>query len=198
MERIKEGVIRRGAWLLEQRRLTGFNPVSQPDKTLVSGESFHLLGRHYRLKVFGSSYDSVDILDDRLILNCIAPKDLEHKRALMINWYLRRATEILTERFRLHAYAFNHGSIAVAIKLLAKRWGEFHQSKNLVVLNVELVVAPVECIDYVIIHELCHADCLHHGPEFEALLTNRLPRWRDLKAALESHSNGLCGLVGQC
>lgn len=193
LDKIKEVVLKRGSWLLEQRRITGFNPIPQPQKSFISGESFYLLGRHYRLKVFEANYDSVDILDDRLILNCTFPEDTELKRSLLIKWYMKRASEILSERSRHLSSLFKQEAVELSVKLLTKRWGEFHPNKNLIVLNAELVVAPMECIDYVIIHELCHAICLNHGPEFYDLLTTRLPRWRDLKNELESHSNGfLC------
>jgi hypothetical protein len=196
LDKIKEIVTRRGAWLLEQKRLIGFNPKPQPEKSLVSGESFYLLGRHYRLKVFESSYDSVDIFDDRLVLNCTFPEDIQLKRALLLKWYMKKATEILTERFRYIAISLKQGAIDILVKKLSKRWGEFHPGKNLVVLNAELVVAPMECVDYVVIHELSHAICLDHSPEFYDLLSKRLPRWRDLKNELESHSNGFSSLMG--
>lgn len=190
VDKIREIVIKRGSWLLEQRRLVGFNPIPQPDKSLVSGESFYLLGRHYRLKIFEANYDAVDILDDKLIISCTFPEDLELKRSLLFNWYLKKAVDILTERFKFHAQNLQQETIQILIKKLNKRWGEFHPSKNLVVLNAELVVAPMECIDYVIIHELSHAVILDHGQDFYNLLSRRLPRWRDTKNELERHSHG--------
>lgn len=190
LDKIKEIIIRRGSWLLEQQRLAGFNPVPQPNKSLVSGESFYLLGRHYRLKIFEANYDAVDILDDKLILNCTFPEDTDLKRSLLLKWYFKKATNILTERFKFHAQALGQETVGVSIKKLTKRWGEFHPSKNQIVLNAELVVAPIECIDYVIIHELSHAVILDHGPDFYNLLSRRLPRWRDIKNELEGHSIG--------
>jgi predicted metal-dependent hydrolase len=89
----------------------------------------------------------------------------------------------------------NKRAVEVAVKKLTKRWGEFHPSKNQVVLNAELIVAPMECIDYVIIHELSHAVILDHGPDFYNLLTRRLPRWKDLKNELEGHSLGFSTLT---
>jgi predicted metal-dependent hydrolase len=195
LDKIKEIIIKRGSWLLEQQRLAGFNPVPQPSKTLVSGESFYFLGRHYRLKIFESNYDAVEILDDKLILNCTFPEDTDLKRSLLLKWYLSKATNILTERFRFLVQTFEQETVEVAVKKLTKRWGEFHPSKNQVVLNAELVVAPMECIDYVIIHELSHAVILNHGPDFYNLLTRRLPRWKDLKNELESHSIGFSTLA---
>ena len=195
IDKIKEMIVKRGAWLLEQKRLTAFNPLLQPQKLLVSGESFYLLGRHYRLKIFESNYDAVDILDDKMILNCTFPEDFELKRSLLLKWYLKKATEILTERFTHHSKLLNQESFALSVKKLSKRWGEFHPTKNLITLNAELVVAPVECIDYVIIHELCHAVVLNHGPDFYNLLTRRLPRWQDLKNELERHSEGFSSFI---
>lgn len=195
LDKIKEIIIKKGSWLLEQQRLTGFNPVPQPGKSLVSGESFYLLGRHYRLKIFEANYDAVDILDDKIILNCTFPEDTELKRSLLFKWYLKKAADILTDRFKFHAQNLKQEEVEVSVKKLTKRWGEFHPNKNLVVLNAELVVAPMECIDYVIIHELSHAVVLDHGPEFYNLLGRRLPRWRDLKNELEGHSIGFSPLI---
>lgn len=190
LDKIKEIIIKKGSWLLEQQRLAGFNPVPQPNKSLVSGESFYLLGRHYRLKIFESNYDAVDILDDKIILNCTFPEDTEFKRSLLMKWYFKKAHDILTERFKYQAQILNQDSVDVSIKKLTKRWGEYHPSKNLVVLNAELVVAPIECIDYVIIHELSHAIISNHNSEFYSIMSNRLPRWENLKNELESYSLG--------
>lgn len=190
LEKIKELIIKRGSWLLEQKRLTGFNPIPQPEKKMVSGESFYLLGRHYRLKVFESNYDAADILDDKIVLNCTFPEDFDLKRSILLKWYLKKASDILTDRFRFHSNLYKQELLEFSVKILSRRWGEFHPKSNLITLNAELVVAPIECIDYVIIHELCHALVLDHGPQFYDLLTQRLPRWRNLKNELERHSNG--------
>lgn len=195
LDKIKEIIIKRGSWLLEQQRIAGFNPVPQPSKSFVSGESFYLLGRHYRLKIFEANYDAVDILDDKLILNCTFPEDLELKRSLLLKWYLKKAADILTERFKFHAQNLKQETVEVSVKKLTKRWGEFHPSKNLVVLNAELVVAPMECIDYVIIHELSHAVILDHGRDFYNLLSCRLPRWKDIKNELEGNSIGFSQII---
>lgn len=194
LEKIKELVLKRGSWLLEQRRLTGFNPVPQPQKQFISGESFYFLGRQYRLKVFESGYDGVDVLNDRLILNCTFPEDFELKRSLLLGWYSKKAHEILIKRFQDKADFYKQSGITVSIKNLSKTWGEYHPSKKHIVLNSELVVAPVDCIDYVIVHELCHAITLNHDSEFYDLMTLRLPRWQDLKNELEGYSIGFSNI----
>jgi predicted metal-dependent hydrolase len=53
------------------------------------------------------------------------------------------------------------------------------------VLNRRLIAAPVPCIDYVIVHELCHRIFAHHGPEFWRLLAGVMPDWERRKLRLE-------------
>ncbi len=52
-------------------------------------------------------------------------------------------------------------------------------------LNLELIKAPIECIDYVIAHELCHAIYPHHGPKFYRLLETVMPDYVIRKLKLE-------------
>lgn len=190
IDKIKSMVLKRGSWLLEQLRIVEYNPIPQPTKQFVSGESFYLLGRHYRLKIFESNYNSVDLLDDKIILNCCQPENRDLKMQLILDWYLVKAFKYLSERFNFYSSRFNQTEITLVIKRLSKRWGEYHPSKKLVVVNAELIVANIECIDYVIVHELCHAIYKDHSTDFYNLLTSRLPRWRDLKNELESNSIG--------
>lgn len=68
---------------------------------------------------------------------------------------------------------------------MPKRWGSAHKD-GLIFLNPELVRAPSICIDYVIAHELCHLKHPNHGPQFYDLLDELFPRWREIKARLES------------
>jgi predicted metal-dependent hydrolase len=58
------------------------------------------------------------------------------------------------------------------------------------VLNVRLIAAPKDCVDYVITHELCHLIEHNHGPRFQRLLSRIMPDWRDRKEQLGELSNG--------
>lgn len=192
--RIKELVQKRAGWILEQKRLSAFTPLPEPVRQLVSGESYYYQGRQLRLKVFEANYDSVELVDDRLVVNCTFPDEPELKITLLQKWYAAKAQTLFTERLQFYSSKFAQENLGLTIKKMNKCWGEYHPSKKLIVLNVELIVAPLECIDYVIIHELCHAVCLNHGSEFYNLLASRLPNWELLKNKLETYSNGLSSL----
>ena len=67
---------------------------------------------------------------------------------------------------------------------MKNRWGSLRKKATLT-LNPELIKAPRECIEYVVIHELCHLLHHNHGPEFQNLLERSLPDWMNRKHKLE-------------
>ena len=57
------------------------------------------------------------------------------------------------------------------------RWGSF-SPQGRITLNLWLITMPVDCLDYVIMHELCHCKISGHGPRFWKLLERFLPDCR--------------------
>src|SRR5690606_8352376 len=70
------------------------------------------------------------------------------------------------------------------IHRMAKRWGSAGQDGR-ILLNPDLIHVPARCIDYVIVHEICHLRHPHHGPPFFRLLSSLLPDWKSVKERLE-------------
>lgn len=60
-------------------------------------------------------------------------------------------------------------------------WGWCETSSGKIMLNENLIYKPKECLEYVILHELCHLNQSNHGPRFVALLNQYMPSWRELE-----------------
>ncbi len=73
----------------------------------------------------------------------------------------------------------------VSIRKLTHRWGSCTKSGR-VILNLDLIKAPIHCIDYVIVHELCHRQIHNHSLLFYSLLGRCMPDWEARKSRLES------------
>ena len=72
----------------------------------------------------------------------------------------------------------------IYIQNMPKRWGSCtHKGK--IILNPELIKAPKPCIEYVIIHELCHLIHHDHTKNFFDLQTKEMPDWQKWKTKLE-------------
>jgi predicted metal-dependent hydrolase len=118
------------------------------------------------------------------------PKNASAVEALIRHWYQGRAKEVLGNRLNV-IYKKIAGRLrsqpTLRVRRMVRRWGSC-TSKNHIVLNISLVQAPMRCIDYVIVHELCHLRFHDHSRKFWRLLTRLIPDWELAKKHLESTS----------
>lgn len=177
----------RAGWISEQQYFFSLYLPKQPPKQYKSGETHYYLGRQYRLKV-NKSHDELVVLN-RGILNVYTQdrNNLSQTKLLMEEWYRSRARDKFQERLKLCCDKVKKYRIRIPdfeIRKMSKRWGSF--SKNgMMILNYHLIKAPSHCIDYVIMHELCHSKHFNHGKEFYKLLTQVMPDWERRKKRLE-------------
>jgi len=116
-------------------------------------------------------------------------KDPNQKGALRSEldlWWHHMARELISERFdRCAQMVPGIKSPGFTLRRMTKRWGSF-TAKGRILLNPELLATPVDCIDYVIIHELCHVKHPHHQRAFYRMLDSVLPDWKRRKERLEN------------
>lgn len=184
---IAEKVKKRAAWIFKQQRQFASYPPALPKRQYVSGETYRYLGRQYRLSVIHSEKEQVKLKWGRLVIETNAPHDSDYVKKLLQDWYRSRATVIFTERYNFCVQQVARLNIehhqGVQIRLMSKRWGSC-TSKGNIFLNPELVAAPKDCIDYVIVHELCHLKEHNHSSAFYKLLTAIMKDWQSRRKQL--------------
>lgn len=77
---------------------------------------------------------------------------------------------------------FRHCSI-----ILIDCWGSCLPKKLIITLNKQLLEAPRNCIEYVVVHELCHLVHPNHSKQFYTFLTMFMPDWKERKTELEKN-----------
>jgi len=108
-----------------------------------------------------------------------------HNKQILDNWYGEQVDKVFSKRYLVIQKNFNYSFVPkLVIRKMPKRWGSFLTKKQ-VVLNPELMKAPVDCIDYVITHELCHMKYRNHSKEFYIFLKSKFPNWEKVKEKLE-------------
>ena len=75
----------------------------------------------------------------------------------------------------------------LAYRNMRSRWGSCTPDTGRVCINVRLALYPPRCLEYVVVHELCHFFVRNHGPGFKMLMDKYLPDWRETKKLLESY-----------
>jgi predicted metal-dependent hydrolase len=183
-------VNKRSDWIAKQRRyFEKFQPLP-PGLKYVSGETHRYLGRQYRLKVVTIDRPPERVkLVGRFLWVHVRPGG--HNRCvqeLLEGWYRERARDVFARRLRVcldSSKSLEASAPIIQVRKMVRRWGSCTPSGR-ILLNLALVKAPVTCIDYVVMHELCHLKEPNHGPRFFRLLTRFMPDWEGRKERLES------------
>ena len=180
-------VQRRAHWILRQRRYFEQYQPRAPEKRYVSGETFYYLGRQYRLKVAEGEPRSVKLVGR--FLTVLTPNKADNRTVCtqVQQWYKTHALAAFEGRLDaclVVAQRYGMASPQITLRRMTRRWGS-SSGKGHILLNTDLVTAPVHCVDYVIIHELCHQKHRNHTPDFYQLLSRCQPDWEARKERLE-------------
>lgn len=185
-EKIFQKIKKRASWILEQKRyFLAFEP-SNITYLYKSGESHYYLGRQYLLKIEEGKAEEV-FYRGRYLLVETKNKAPEHIKDLLDKWYRERAkikfaeySEPLIARFKEYKVEPKE----LYIQKMKSRWGSCTAKGN-IILNPELIKASRACIEYVIVHELCHLVHRNHTKDFFALQSREIPDWKKWKMKLE-------------
>lgn len=188
VEKIDKLVRKRSAWIMRQQRyFQAFLPRT-PERRYIPGETHLYLGRRHRLKVERGGSGSVKLVRGFFIVDLPNGKTDDAMPNLVKKWYRERACVKFAERLEVNLSRFTKPDgfrpRGMIVRSLEGRWGSMSPAGRLL-LNQRLIEAPVECIDYVVTHELCHVAVANHGPEFFDLLTRVMPDWPKRKERLE-------------
>ena len=186
-EQVRVAVLKKAPWIARTLdKLETHHPLPTP-KRYVSGETFVYLGRQYRLKVKNCVKQPAKLLGRFLWIWVEDKADAQSIKRVVDAWYRKRARETIgRDMEKCYVIASRHGvpEPLFVIRAMRRRWGSCSPSGR-ITLNVSLVQVPVHCIEYVIMHELCHLKHHNHSKAFYSLLTRCQPDWRKRKETLD-------------
>jgi predicted metal-dependent hydrolase len=185
-ERIEKFLKRKWSWMNKQLKFFEKVQRKKYEPECISGESFFYLGRQYKLMVKRAEEDSVKLLRGILQVTTTQPvKDGNYTKKLLDIWYKGKYQIIFDERFLEMQKRFEYKSMPILkVRVMSKRWGSF-LNKEQIALNPKLIHSSKECIDYVIVHELCHMKYKDHSKKFWEFLDEKYPKWQKVKDKLE-------------
>ena len=170
---VKEKIRKKAPWIIKQQSVfLTFQPKT-PNRKYISGETHLYLGRQYRMQIKIGKDESVK-LKGKFIE--VTASEKSRSKDLLNDWYLNHA------RTKFHAIAaplidkfkkYKVEPSSIVLREMPTRWGSC-TSKGKIILNPELIKAPKGCIEYVIIHELCHLVHRDHSQRFIDLQTKEM------------------------
>jgi hypothetical protein len=145
-----------------------------PAKRFVNGETFPYLGKMYTLKVATGKSTALAWSKDGFTLS---NRHLAKGEELFTRWYRKQARAIITKRTEELARQFGFQYQKLRLSSARTRWGSC-SSQGTLSFTWRLIMAPMELVDYVIIHELVHTKIRNHSRDFYAAVEKILPDYK--------------------
>ncbi len=184
-EAVRLAVISRLAWIKKQRA-NFLNQPRQSPREMVSGESHYLFGKRYLLDViYHNSKHQIIKKHSKLELHVKPNTTLQNRLFVLQEFYrskLKIELEKLVDKWEKTIGITLEG---YEVKKMRTKWGSCNIEKKKILLNLELVKLPIDCIEYIIVHEMAHLFERHHNENFQAIMDKFLPSWKEKKKLLE-------------
>jgi predicted metal-dependent hydrolase len=147
------------------------------------------LGRNLKLNViqsYSKDKDTIEIKNNQLNVFIKTDNDIIYQndiiktkvKILYMKWMSKNAEQIFEEKVLKFSKIINVNPRRITIKTLKNRWGSLTK-EGTINLNVNLMKAPNNIIDYIIIHELCHFMIKGHSHKFWRYLHKFVPNYND-------------------
>jgi predicted metal-dependent hydrolase len=186
-DRLIEVAADRMAWIIKKilyrEELQPF-----PSKfSYTNGEKHLFFGHEYELRIQNGRHSTAWLSKPFIDVEVPDTKSKKQVEEALQCWYAEQTEEYVSQRTW---YFINqivpeklHSKLEFKFRKMKSRWGSC-SSKGLITFNKELIRAPLEAIDYIIVHELCHLKHHDHSASFYQELTEHMPEWKTYRKML--------------
>lgn len=184
-EDLLEFIKSRREWILEKQTVI-LNSNIQPPLKYVTGEKHYLWGEAYTLKLIKNSTAKQVLIDKEnsiLYLPTPSKNTIEKREEIMVKFYKSQLQEALHLVLDKCIKIVGKSPAEVKIRKM-KNWGNCRCHDRTITLNLNLAKKDQTCLEYVLIHELCHLIEFNHGKKFKKLMDKFCPNWKKIKKEL--------------
>lgn len=178
-------------WIQEQLQKLSRQTPSKTPKQFCNGELHSYLGIEYPINIIEISPTKILLTENNIEIHS-KNTDANKIESLMDAWYKAEAKKVFEVRLNqlLPKTDWVIKKPSINIRTMKSCWGSCSTSGN-IRLNSQLIKTPIPCIDYVILHELCHIAEMNHSQRFYRLLDQVMPEWRVVKKELDKLGHGI-------
>jgi len=184
---IRAFVTLRAEWVLKVWRKLDAKPVQQR-QSYGRGAVFMFQGAAYNLEFTEGQRRSLQLHEGLMILITPEIPSEDNLRRMIDSWYRKQGIKIVKER-SVACYSMMLGEgiplPPITIRTMKTRWGSYSYHTKRIALALNLIKMPPGCLDYVIIHELCHIKVRHHGPDFWQMVSRYCPDYQKMRSLLK-------------
>ncbi|ERT42514.1 M48 family metallopeptidase [Fusobacterium nucleatum subsp. nucleatum ATCC 23726] len=161
--------------------------IVKENKNNLKENVIKILGKEIEKKVIKSDLERIRLTDTSIY---IYSKDtgnagIEKK---LLEWKIEKLKAILDEYLANYTKLLNRNINYYQIKKLSSAWGIYHKKENYISFNFDLIEKDIECIEYVVLHELCHIFYMNHQKDFWSLVEKYMSDYKIRRKKLKNLS----------
>lgn len=183
-EAIRLYAVSKLGWIKRQQRRQRSQERETP-REFIERESHYLWGRRYLLRIVENVPRSyVEVSHRHIELGVPKGGDIHKRRAILDNWYRSELRKVASEKIQVWQECLGVEVERFFIQRMKTKWGGSNPERRTVRFNLELAKKPIECLDYIVLHELVHFNVPNHSEGFTALMDKYMPNWRHVRKHL--------------
>lgn len=175
-------------WILNKLKEVEEIGYKKVQKEFVDGELFMYLGENYPLHIEiydGIKKPEISIIQNRIYIR--TPKnDPELLKNAMEKWYREECLMTIKQRVDCYKEFVGKEPNNIKVKEQKKRWGSC-TSRGDILFNWRCIMAPIEIIDYIVVHEICHLTHMNHSKMFWQLVESIIPDYKEKRDWLKKY-----------
>ena len=151
--------------------------MAKENKNNLRENTIKILGKDVEKKIIESDLERIRLTDTSIYIysNDIDNAKIEKK---LLEWKVEKLKVILEEYLEKYTKLLNTNINYYQIKKISSAWGIYHKKENYITFNFDLIEKDIECIEYVILHELCHIFYMNHQKNFWTLVEKYMPDYK--------------------
>ena len=189
---IQKLVLDKARWILRKQKEYRETTPEVRKPSYKENTTLPYLGNNYSLMINkNQARNSIEIVDGKFIVGVKSAKVSNNTlKKLYENWITEKAQDIFEDKVRKYSKKPGVRVKGVAIKNLRNRWRSLTKS-GAINLNLNLVKAHEDIIDYIVLHELCHLRIKKHSHHYWELVHRFIPNYQDKIEWLNANGNNL-------
>ncbi|HLA33593.1 MAG TPA: SprT family zinc-dependent metalloprotease [Rhodocyclaceae bacterium] len=186
LDTIRVFAIAKLAWIKSQQKKLREQERETP-REYLDRESHTVWGKRYLLKlVEKDAAPSVELKHNAMILQLRPATSQEKRQGLLDAWYREQLKAALPPLMAKWEKILGVKAGKVFVQKMKTKWGACNPGPNNIRLNSDLAKKPLQCLEYIVAHELTHLLERRHNDRFTASMDAHMPQWRQYREMLNS------------
>lgn len=184
---IRLAIVNKLAWIKKQQSDFAKQP-RQSLREMANGECHYLWGQKFRLSIKEAKGKfTVQIKGSNKLELAVSSSTTTDNKLKLLNRFYREEMQVsLAKMLPKWQERLGVAPDSLEIKKMKTKWGSCNIQAKRIWLNLELAKKPIECMEFILVHELVHLHERHHNEQFRALMNKHMPNWKERRDLLNS------------